>query len=120
MLCSLVRAEPQKGRIFGTISGWLTAHWNVCPAPIDQPVTQASRSMPNCSVTRRYCASTLSRTVTCGKRARSYGGGVLLGELDNPLPSMFGMMMNQRAASSARPEPRSHSFSQCRPEYHVG
>ena len=27
MLCSLVLAEPQNGRILGTIWGWLTAHW---------------------------------------------------------------------------------------------
>lgn len=93
MLCSLVRADPQKGRMRGTISGWLTAHWNVCPAPIDQPVTATSCSMPKCSVTSRYWHSTLSYTVMSGKRARSNGGGVLLGDDETPLPSMLGTMM---------------------------
>jgi hypothetical protein len=55
-----------------------------------------------------------------GKRARSAGGGVFDGEDDNPLPSMFGTITNQRAGSSAFPSPISHSFSQCRPEYQVG
>jgi hypothetical protein len=58
--------------------------------------------------------------VTCGNRAASYGGGVLDGELDSPLPSMFGTMMKYLAGSSAIPSPISHSLSQWRPEYQVG
>ena len=76
--------------------------------------------MPNSSVTSRYWASTWSYTVMCGKRARSYGGGVLLGEVDRPLPSMFGTMMKYSSGSRAMPGPMSHSLSQCRPEYQVG
>ena len=45
---------------------------------------------------------------------------MLLGEDDSPLPSMFGTMMKYVAGSRAIPSPISHSFSQWRPEYHVG
>ena len=76
--------------------------------------------MPKRSVTSLCCAVTLSRTAMSGKRARSNGGGVLLGDEDRPLPSMFGTMMKYRAGSSAMPSPISHSFSQWRPEYQVG
>jgi len=76
--------------------------------------------MPKRSVTRRCCCCTWSQNVTRGKRARSYGGGVLLGELDRPLPSMFGTMMKYSAGSRAMPSPMSHSLSQWRPEYQVG
>ena len=62
----------------------------------------------------------MSRTLIRGKRARSHGGGVLLGDDERPLPNMFGTMMNQRRGSNALSSPMSHSLSQCRPEYHVG
>ena len=58
--------------------------------------------------------------MTFGKRALSYGGGVLLGELESPLPSMFGTMMKYSLGSRAMPSPISHSLSQWRPEYQVG
>ncbi len=45
---------------------------------------------------------------------------MLLGELESPLPSMFGMTMKYLAGSSAIPSPISHSLSQWNPEYHVG
>jgi hypothetical protein len=44
----------------------------------------------------------------------------VLGEDDSPLPNMFGTMMKSSAGSRAMPSPMSHSFSQKRPEYHVG
>jgi hypothetical protein len=53
----------------------------------------------------------LSYTVTRGNLALPYGGGVLLGEDDSPLPSMFGTMMKYLAGSSAIPSPISHSLS---------
>ena len=45
---------------------------------------------------------------------------MLLGDVDSPLPSMFGTMMKYLAGSRAMPSPISHSLSQWRPEYHVG
>ena len=47
-----------------------------------------------------------------GKRARSNGAGVLLGEEDKPFPSMLGTMMKYRLGSRPRPSPISHSLSQ--------
>ena len=58
--------------------------------------------------------------MTFGKFALSCGGGVLLGELESPLPSMFGMMMKYLRGSRAMSSPTSHSLSQWKPEYHVG
>ena len=42
------------------------------------------------------------------------------GELESPLPSMFGTTMKYFAGSSAIPSPISHSLSQWKPEYQVG
>lgn len=39
---------------YGRCRGYLTPHWKVCPAPMDQPMTMTSFLMPNCSVTSRY------------------------------------------------------------------
>jgi hypothetical protein len=56
-------------------------------------MTSASVSIPNFSVTSLCCCCTWSQKVTFGKRALSSGGGVLLGELESPLPSMLGTIM---------------------------
>ena len=40
-----------------------------------------------------------------------YGSGMLLGDDDKPLPSIFGMMTKYLAGSSAMPAPTSHSLS---------
>ena len=74
-------------------------------------MTSGSVLIPNFSVTSRCCTRTLSQAVTCGKREPLYGSGVLLGDDDKPLPSMFGMMMKYLSGSSAMPDPTSHSLS---------
>jgi hypothetical protein len=51
--------------------------------------------------------------VTFGKAARWKGGGVLLGDEERPLPSMFGTTMKYRCGSSARPAPIIASVSVC-------
>src|SRR6266702_3480651 len=105
-----VLAEPHQGRMRSTMSGNRAPQWKVCWAPMEKPVTRARRSRPNCSVTRRCWHRMLSYSVTDGKRARSYGGGVLLGDEDRPLPNMLGMMMKYLPGSSAIPEPIMGSF----------
>ena len=45
---------------------------------------------------------------------------MLLGEVESPLPSMFGTTMKYSAGSRPMPSPTSHSLSQWKPEYQVG
>ena len=44
----------------------------------------------------------------------------MLGLVDSPFASMFGMMIHQRDGSRIRSDPISHSMSLCCAEYHVG
>ena len=119
-LCGVVFADPQNGISRATRSGNQLPHWKAVCAPIERPSTSCSRSMPNLSVTRRSCARTLSSTVVRGKRIRSLGAAVLLGEEDRPLPNRFGLMMKWRAGSSGRPGPISHSLLRWVDENQVG
>lgn len=48
-----------------TIGHYLTAHWKLWPAPIDQPTTHSKDVIPNFSVTNWCCARTLSWTAIC-------------------------------------------------------
>jgi hypothetical protein len=108
-LCVLVRAEPQFTTTPSTSSGKATAQWYACCAPMDQPYTQRSRSIPQTSRSRRRWAETLSQAVTRpGQRS-----GALLGEVDRPLPNMFGTTTNHRPGSSTPSGPISHSVSVC-------
>lgn len=58
--------------------------------------------------------------LTSGKSFPEKGAGVLLGELDSPLPNRFGTMMKYSRWSRVRPSPISHSLPVCRPQNHVG
>src|SRR5262245_19094488 len=84
-----VLAEPHQGSRRSTMSGQSAPQWKACCAPMENPVTSLTRSIPNCCVTRRCWHIMLSYSVTGGKRARSYCGGVLLGDDDIPLPNML-------------------------------
>lgn len=58
--------------------------------------------------------------VTSGKCAALLGGGVLLGEDEQPFPNMFVTMIKYLLGSKPLPGPMSQSLSVWLPEYQVG
>ena len=48
------------GTAMSIASGYFWAQIQVCMPPIELPITRRSRFTPRCSVTSRYCASTMS------------------------------------------------------------
>ena len=77
--------------------------------------------MPSCSVISMCCRRTLSWIVTLGKRPRSTGAGLLLGDDDRPLARRSVRMMKYLFGSMARPSPSMKiSLSSCVPVYQLG
>src|SRR5688572_13171209 len=76
--------------------------------------------MPRCSVSRRCWARTSSPMVTDGKAPWLNGGGVLLGEDENPPPNCPGTTMKYLVGSSPRPSPIQSSVVAEVPEYQCG
>ncbi len=85
-------------------SGWLTPHCSVCMPPIDGPTTATTWSMPNFSLSRRYCDSTMSRMVNFGKLIRGCDLE-LLGDVESPLAIASVQMIKYLSGSSALPGP---------------
>ena len=76
--------------------------------------------MPKCSLSRRCCARTSSPIVTFGNAPLSKGGGVLLGDDENPLANCPGRIMKYFLGLMGRSSPMKISIDLDVPDHMCG
>ena len=81
-----MRAVAATGGARSSITGHATVYSQTCCPPIDPPITRASLSIPNRSVSSRCCARTSSLMVSIGNLAIGCGARVFCGDYDKSLP----------------------------------
>src|SRR5208283_4994123 len=106
--CALCRVVQAIGIAETTRSGQETAHSRACIPPMDPPVTESSRAMPNQSISIR-CTRTMSPTVITGNDM-AYGQPVAGFTDAGPVvprhpPRTFEQIMKYLLVSNALPGP---------------